>query len=100
MRILYICGAGIFSGLEKITLELMIEARDAGHDVLCLTSSWGKGEFVSRLERDGLAFQRTWLGFVSITPRWQPVLWTLDQARRLPQLWRDFRRVVKERSEE
>lgn len=96
MRILYICGAGIFSGLEKMTLDLMIQARASGHQVFCLTSSWGTGEFESRLQVERLDFQRTWLGFISVTPRWQPMLWTLDQARRLPWLWRDFRRLVRE----
>jgi glycosyltransferase involved in cell wall biosynthesis len=96
MKILYVCGDGIFAGMEKITLQLIREVRAAGHEVLCLTSKWGSGEFTTYLRREGFPIRSTWLGFISMRPQWEPLVMTLDQLRRLPRLWWDFRRVVKE----
>lgn len=94
MRILYVCGDGIFSGLERITLQLVTAARSRGHEVLCLGSLWGSGEFTAKILEEQVPLERTWLGFISLTPRWQPLRMTFAQLRALPAVRRDFRRIV------
>jgi glycosyltransferase involved in cell wall biosynthesis len=81
-----VCGAGIISGKEIVSLHLAHGLRATGWDVEFLTSRWGDGEFVSRLEQDGFKYQRLRLGFISASLRLDPMLMTLDQMRYWPAL--------------
>ena len=89
-----VCGAGIVSGKEIVCLHLAHGLRDAGWNVEIITSSWGDGEFVRRLEQDGLKYRRLRIGFISKTFRVEPMLWTLDQLRYWPLLAYKYGRLI------
>jgi glycosyltransferase involved in cell wall biosynthesis len=81
-----IVGAGIVSGKEIVSLNLANGLRANGWNVKLLTSRWGDGEFVRRLEAEKFDYRRLWLGFISASLRWSPFVMTLDQLRRWPHL--------------
>lgn len=87
MKILFICGAGYVSGLEVVTIALMKGLRNRGHEVRCVTSTWGDGDFAARLEASQIPCIRLPLGFISKKLSWSALKMTLDQIRKLPQLW-------------
>jgi len=90
-----VCGAGLISGKEIVSLHLGRGLRDAAWNVQFVTSKWGDVEFIRRLEHDGFAYQRLRLGFISVTPRIEPLLMTLDQLRFWPALVGGYMRLVK-----
>ena len=96
MRILFVCDGGIFSGLERITLDLATGMRNAGDEVRVLASHWGGGEFVAHAAERGLSIEKSWFGFLSLQLRPGPLYMTAAQLRRVPALWSDFRRVVRD----
>jgi glycosyltransferase involved in cell wall biosynthesis len=96
MRIVFICGAGIVSGREIATLNLMQGLRGRGHDVRCIASTWGDGKLAERLEAAGVPFISLPLGFISKTLTASAAWMTLDQLRRVPRLWLGFRRYLRE----
>ena len=87
MKILVVCGAGYVSGLEIVTLDLIESLQKQGHDVRCVTSTWGNGDFVSRLETVSISYTRLPLGFISKTLSWSAIRMTLDQLWRISELW-------------
>ena len=93
-----VCGAGIVSGKEIVSLHLAHGLRATGWSVEFLTSRWGDGAFVSRLEQEGFAYQRLRLGFVSASLRLDPMLMTLDQIRYWPALAYRYARVIAART--
>ena len=90
-----VCGAGIVSGKEIVSLHLARGLRDAGWNPEFVTSSWGDGEFVRRLEQDGFKYQRLRIGFISASLRLDPLLMTLDQLRFWPALAYRYTRLIK-----
>jgi glycosyltransferase involved in cell wall biosynthesis len=96
MRIVFICGAGIVSGREMATLNLIRGLRGRGHDVRCIASTWGDGKLAERLESAGVPYVSLPLGFISKTLSASAVWMTLDQLRRVPRLWLGFRRYLRE----
>lgn len=89
-----VCGAGIVSGKEIVSLHLARGLRDAGWEPQFMTSNWGDGEFVRRLENDDIPYQRLRLGFISTTLRVAPLLMTLDQLRYWPALVYGYLRII------
>ena len=100
MKILFICGAGIFSGKEKVTLTLMNALRAQGNEIMCLTAVWGNGQFASLLKEQGFAYKRTRLGFISLTLSFFAIKCTLHQLIYIPKLWFDYKRFVKKHKPE
>lgn len=96
MKILFICGAGIVSGREIATLNLVEGLRLRGHDVRCVASTWGDGKLALRLKAAGVPHITLPLGFISKTLNWSAIWMTLDQLRRVPRLWLGFRRYLRE----
>ena len=96
MKILFICGAGIVSGREIATLNLVEGLRRRGHDVRCVASTWGDGKLALRLAASDIPYISLPLGFISKTLNWSAVWMTLDQLRRVPRLWLGFRRYLRE----
>lgn len=90
MKIGIVCGAGMVSGKEIMSLELGAGLRDHGHQVAFVTSLWGDGKFRQRLEEGGFSWRGMRLGFISATLRWDCIRMTLDQLVRVPGLWRDY----------
>ena len=95
MKILFVCDGGIYSGLERVTLDLATAVRDGGDEVRILASHWGGGEFVARAAERGLPIDKSWLGFLSLQLRPAPLYMTAAQLGRLPALWSDFRSIVR-----
>ena len=90
-----VCGAGVVYGRELVTLSLIEGLRDRGHEVQCLTTTWGNGEFTKLLEKSSVPYTCLPLGFISKTVSWPAIWMTLDQIRRLPALWHGFRKLIK-----
>jgi glycosyltransferase involved in cell wall biosynthesis len=93
--VLIVCGAGIVSGKEIVSLHLARGLRDAGWNPEFVTSSWSDGSFVRRLEQDGLKYQRLRLGFISASLGLDTLLMTLDQLRFWPALLYRYARHIK-----
>jgi glycosyltransferase involved in cell wall biosynthesis len=96
--VLIVCGAGIVSGKEIVSLHLARGLRDAGWNPEFVTSSWSDGEFVRRLDQDGFKYQRLRIGFISASLSLDPLLMTLDQLRFWPALVYRYARLIKERA--
>ncbi len=95
MRVLVVCGAGTVYGRELITLSLIRGLRDRGHEISCITSTWGDAKFAGLLDQYAIACTRLPVGFISKTLSWSAILMTLDQVGKLPALWLGYRRTVK-----
>lgn len=96
MRLLVVCGAGVVYGRELVTLSLIEGLRQRGHEIQCLATTWGDGKFAKLLEQVSVPYTCLPLGFISKTVSW-PAMWmTLDQIRKLPTLWRGYRKLIKE----
>lgn len=95
MKILFVCGGGVIYGKETVTVSLMEGLRARGHDILCLTSTWGD-RLSGRLDKLQIPYRRLPLGFISKTLRWEPLYMTGAQLVKIPELWRGYRRFVKE----
>jgi len=96
MKVLVVCGAGYVSGLEVVTLSLIEGLRKRGHEVRCIATTWGDGDFAARLTAKHITYIRLPLGFISKTLTWPAVRMTLDQLRKLPQLWLGYYRYTRE----
>lgn len=95
MRVLVVCGAGYVYGKEFVTLSLMKGLRDRGHEVRCLTTTWGDGNFPKLLEKIAIPYTKLPLGFISKTLSWSAVWMTLDQIRKIPLLWLGYWKTIK-----
>ena len=84
-----VCAAGIVSGKEIMALELAKGLRDKGCIVDVVTSFWGNGEFVRRLENEKLPAHIMRLGFISATLNLECLRMTMHQILFWPGLlWR------------
>jgi glycosyltransferase involved in cell wall biosynthesis len=95
VRLLVVCGAGVVYGRELVTLSLIEGLRSRGHEVQCLTTTWGDGKFAKLLEKSSVPYTCLPLGFISKTVSWPAIRMTLDQIRKLPALWHGFRKLIK-----
>jgi glycosyltransferase involved in cell wall biosynthesis len=89
-----VCGAGMVSGKEVVSLSLARGLRSAGWNPQFITSRWNDGDFVRRLEGDGFSFGLLRLGFISASLQPAPLLMTLDQMRYWPALAYGYTRLV------
>lgn len=89
-----VCGAGIVSGKEIVSLLLARGLRETGWNPEFVTSRWGDGEFVSRLEQQGFKYRSLRIGFISASFRIVPLLMTLDQLRYWPALAYGYNRLI------
>ena len=89
-----VCGAGMVSGKEIMSLNLATGMRGVGWNVEFVTSRWGDAKFVSRLEEDCFKYQRLRLGFISASVRIKPLLMTIDQLRFWPSLAYQYNRLI------
>lgn len=94
MKIMFVCAAGITSGKERQTLDMMLFLRRRGHEIFCATASWGDGEFSRILSENNIAHQRMRLGYIAFSPRWSDIRMTLHQLIYVPSLWWNYRRVL------
>jgi glycosyltransferase involved in cell wall biosynthesis len=97
LRVLIVCGSGIVSGKEIMTLELARGLRSSDLDVHVLTSTWGSEAFPPKLEELGVPFDRLPLGFISATMTLQCLKWTYGQIERWPELLLGYRSLLRAR---
>jgi glycosyltransferase involved in cell wall biosynthesis len=95
MKVSIICGAGMLSGKEMMALELGRGLRKAGHEISYVTSLWGDGKFLSRLNELGFTKACMRIGFISATLTLECLRMTADQLLRMPGLWLDYARFLK-----
>jgi glycosyltransferase involved in cell wall biosynthesis len=81
-------------GKEVVTLSLLKGLRDRGHSVKCITSAWRDGKFEKRLRELSIPAITLPLGFISKTLSWPAIAMTLEQAWKLPSLWRGYRKAI------
>lgn len=96
MKILIVCGGGYVYGLEKAVFGLAREMRRLGAEIRFATTTWRDGSFEEMLRAESFAFHPMPLGFISKSLRPANLKMTLDQALRLPRLWREFGRLRRE----
>ena len=82
-------------GRELVTISLIEGLRDRGHEIQCLTTTWGDGEFAKLLEKSSVPYTCLPLGFISKTVSWPAIRMTFDQFHKLPGLWHGFRKLTK-----
>ena len=78
MKLMFICGAGIVSGKEFITLELM-KNLGKNHKIMCIMSDWGSKRFAELLEANNIEYKKIRLGFISKTVNFSAIRMTLIQ---------------------
>jgi glycosyltransferase involved in cell wall biosynthesis len=83
------------SGKEVMALELAIGLRSSGQRIEFVTSSWGNGDFVRRLEAEGLPAHPIRLGFISATLTLAALRMTLHQVCYWPALVTSYLRVLR-----
>ena len=94
-KVYIVCAAGIVSGKEIVSLILGSGLRRQGWDVEFLTSNWGNGDFITRLQKEGFSYRLLRLGFLSVSLQWKPMIWTLDQLRYWPSLMRNYVKLMR-----
>lgn len=77
-----------------MTLYLLDGLKRKGHEVFCVTSTWGSVDFKLRLNQLSVPFAALRLGFISKTISISALMMTLDQLIRLPALFIKFRRLL------
>lgn len=95
MRILVNCAAGIVSGKEIMSLHLLRELKNRGHEVHCIMASWGSDDFRERLQALDVPFENLRMGFISKTLTWSAIRMTLVQAIYLPYLWLKYYKCIR-----
>jgi glycosyltransferase involved in cell wall biosynthesis len=96
VKIIFVCGAGIVSGKEIITLALIDGFRARGHEVRCVTSRWAAAEFIRELETRSTPYIRVPFGFISKTFSWHAMRLTIGQILELPRLWFQYARYLRD----
>ncbi|PZQ98740.1 MAG: hypothetical protein DI539_29120, partial [Flavobacterium psychrophilum] len=56
-RIVFFIGGSYVSGLEIITLHLIKELKQKGHEIYCVISGWNDGVFKGKLEDIDVPFE-------------------------------------------
>jgi glycosyltransferase involved in cell wall biosynthesis len=89
-----VCSAGLVSGKEIMTLELLSGLHERGFSVDVVTSSWGSAEFRKRCEQNGARTNVMRLGFISATLTWDALRMTAHQMLYWPGLIMTYRRFL------
>ena len=95
MKVLIICGAGIVSGKEIMTLHLLKGLKERGHQCYCITAYWGSPDFRDRLQKLGIPFFILRIGFISKTFQWSAIRMTFIQLIHLPMLYVKYAIVLR-----
>ena len=97
MRLLFVCTSHSVFGAEILTLSLMRELRERGHELMAVVSlrKWSDGDFHQRLEAMGVPYVELPLGVVSKALRFQSMVWTLNCLIRQPITWWRYTRLTR-----
>jgi glycosyltransferase involved in cell wall biosynthesis len=93
-KVAIVCGGGIVSGKEIMALELAKGLRDIGCEVEVVTSFWGNGEFLRRLQDENLPAHIMRLGFISATLNRECLRMTAHQMLFWPGLLLTYKRFL------
>jgi glycosyltransferase involved in cell wall biosynthesis len=94
-KTLIVCGAGIVSGKEIMSLELGRGLTQRSYCASFITSFWNNGDFVDRLKQIGLPVYILPIGFISATLTWKCIRMTAEQAWRWPGLLWGYWRILR-----
>lgn len=94
-KFIFILGAGVFSGKEIVTLNLMKELKTRGHDVFCITSNWCSKDFIIELDNANIRYKKLRLGFISKQLTLSAVKMTLHQLVYVPSLLYKLKQIFK-----
>jgi glycosyltransferase involved in cell wall biosynthesis len=95
MKLVLICGAGYFSGKERMSLLLLKKLKEFHINICCITSIWGDGDFNKMLEKEKIVYVQMPIGFISKVIEVKPLLMTIHQLLYLPRLWIQYYRYIK-----
>jgi glycosyltransferase involved in cell wall biosynthesis len=94
-NVLVVCGAGIVSGKEIMTLQLLNSLKERGHDCYCITSDWGSDDFKKRLKDIDIPYSSIRIGFISKTFSWRAIRMTLHQGLYVPWMLMRYLSIVR-----
>ncbi len=91
-KVLVFISASYVSGLEVVTLHLMRQLKQRGHDVRCVVNGWNDGVFKQQLAEEQIPWYEEKLGWLYITKPW----WTLDTLAHWPGAYRHCRKILRD----
>lgn len=89
-RILVFCSGSKVSGVEIITLNLLLELTKIHYEVLCIINGWNDGEFKHRLIEAGIPFKEIKLGFIYL----KKPTWTASTLAHYPYAALSIKRII------
>jgi L-malate glycosyltransferase len=91
-KILVFISASYVSGLEVVTLHLIRQLKESGHDVRCVVNGWNDGVFKQKLDEAEIPWYEVKLGWLYMTKPW----WTLDTLAHWPGAYRHCKRILRD----
>jgi glycosyltransferase involved in cell wall biosynthesis len=91
-KILVFIGASYVSGLEVVTLHLIRQLKERGHDVRCVVNGWNDGVFKQKLDKAEIPWYEVKLGWLYVTKPW----WTLDTLIHWPGAYLRCRKILRD----
>lgn len=98
LRLLFLCGGSLVSGLEIMAISVMRGLRERGHQPFCLTNAWTDGDFCSRLRESEIPNRSAHFGRISKPFRFRAMWDSANAAVHLPAARRQFRRLLRDYS--
>src|ERR1700722_2603398 len=91
-KILVFISASYVSGLEVVTLHLIRQLKERGHDVRCVVNGWNDGVFKQKLDESEIPWYQVKLGWLYVTRPW----WTLDTLAYWPGAYGHCRKILRD----
>jgi L-malate glycosyltransferase len=91
-KILVFISASYVSGLEVVTLHLIRQLKERGHDVRCVVNGWNDGVFKQKLDESEIPWYQVKLGWLYVTRPW----WTLDTLAHWPGAYGHCRKILRD----
>jgi glycosyltransferase involved in cell wall biosynthesis len=91
-KILVFISASYVSGLEVVTLHLIRQLKQRGHDVRGVINGWNDGVFREKLDGDKIPWYEVKLGWLYVTKPW----WTLDTLAHWPGAYRHCSKILRD----
>jgi glycosyltransferase involved in cell wall biosynthesis len=91
-KILVFISASYVSGFEVVTLHLIRQLQQRGHDVRCVVNGWNDGVFKEQLDEGGIPWYEVKLGWLYVTKPW----WTLDTLAHWPKAYSHCSKILRD----
>ena len=95
LRLLFLCGGSLVSGLEIMALSVMRGLLERGNDVFCVRNGWNNGDFGNRLREGGIPSTSLFFGKFSKSLRFRPLWDSANAAVHLPGARRSFTKLLR-----